>query len=1098
VKKLNEICAVVALGFVAVGCQSDVDLEPAGPAPTRAPFVTGGAQELRAEADATLAFRAESGAFRAGHLTHDVRMTEAAITFTPSHWDGGRTIVGAPVSLWTRAVHRGDRALGSDVIASRVVDGRVELDRGELFEHVENRAEGIEQSWAFDAEPSGRGDLVVSVAVEGFADAVATSTGLHFHTPGRLGVHYSHATWLDSAGQAWDLSSTWDGRQIQIVVPADMIARTRFPAVLDPTVGAEKAVDSVANGFTGLAAREPAAAFSGSTWLVVWRDNRTGDTANSDVYGARVASDGTVLDPFGIKISTTPGTNQATPAVTFANGRWIVAWDDESNIAAATVGTGGNVAQLGTVSGAAAVETNPVLAAHGNQALLVWQSDSDVYAARYTGTFGAPFAIAATANAEVRPVAAGDPGGGYLVAWTEGATNENIRGQLLDGAGAPSGAAFDIAAGNGRQTQPAAAFNGTDYVVTFTNLNTDIYGTRVTTAGAVLDTHLDGTLTVGGAPISTAAGAQVNSNVGCGAAECLVVWADRRAIATNATDVYGQRIDLGFVFQGGEIAISSQGYEQALPTVAAGASGWLAGWQDNETGGSFAIVGSRITAAGAVQDPTGIVMNLSRNQQLDPAYSRGPSFSLAVWSDSRTYGNNIRGVRYDASNAKVDASGVPIASSSSSQVSATAAWDGAQFLVAWDDGRNETHDIFAGRFSTSGTGLDPGGIAVTTAANDQLDPDVASNGSVSLVVWQDRRDQATSGFDIYGAIVTPGGTIGVADIPICTQTGDQNRPAVAWDGANGVFVVVWSDLRVAGNADIFATRVDAAGNVLDGTGVQVSGAANGQFTPDIAASGSQLLAVWDDRRTDTGDIYGSRLTAAGSLSVLDPGGLAINASADAQSAPTTLGIFGGAFVVMWADRRDFATTLADIYGVQVDASGTTTSAVGFPISTSPEHEGNPNLQSDPNTGTHVQVVYSRFNTSVNAARVYRRGITWEGSPGATCTSDAQCGPPGFCVDGYCCDSACGGSFNSTDCQACSVARGATANGTCSVVTNTATVCRGLADYPFVYCDIRERCDGINPSCPEDVGRHQFLPCTGSAGPGTCPANDSSGAPHVCQ
>jgi len=51
--------------------------------------------------------------------------------------------------------------------------------------------------------------------------------------------------------------------------------------------------------------------------------------------------------------------------------------------------------------------------------------------------------------------------------------------------------------------------------------------------------------------------------------------------------------------------------------------------------------------------------------------------------------------------------------------------------------------------------------------------------------------------------------------------------------------------------------------------------------------------------------------------------------------------------------------------------------------------------------------------------------------GAACTSASSCSTK-FCVDGVCCDKECGGGTN--DCEACSKAKGASADGTCTPVT----------------------------------------------------------------
>ena len=80
-----------------------------------------------------------------------------------------------------------------------------------------------------------------------------------------------------------------------------------------------------------------------------------------------------------------------------------------------------------------------------------------------------------------------------------------------------------------------------------------------------------------------------------------------------------------------------------------------------------------------------------------------------------------------------------------------------------------------------------------------------------------------------------------------------------------------------------------------------------------------------------------------------------------------------------------------------------------------------------------------------------------------------------------------------------VARGAAANGTCGIVTDN-RICRKFPDPAFPQCDVRERCDGsAGAECPPDLGRNEGDACPLPAGgTGTCPPNDVSGAPHLCQ
>ena len=100
------------------------------------------------------------------------------------------------------------------------------------------------------------------------------------------------------------------------------------------------------------------------------------------------------------------------------------------------------------------------------------------------------------------------------------------------------------------------------------------------------------------------------------------------------------------------------------------------------------------------------------------------------------------------------------------------------------------------------------------------------------------------------------------------------------------------------------------------------------------------------------------------------------------------------------------------------------------------------------------------NMDVGVGYIFQ-GYRQTGSP---CTAATQCGT-GFCVDGVCCDSACGGG-DDTDCQACSAAAGAlsssSGDGTCrpSRPGRLCRASRGGADAP-------EGCDGQSLSCPDD-------------------------------
>jgi len=70
---------------------------------------------------------------------------------------------------------------------------------------------------------------------------------------------------------------------------------------------------------------DPSIAFDGSGYFVVWSDGRDGNLP--DIYGARISTEGTVLDPLGISISTVPGAHEA-PDLVFDGANYFAVWVD--------------------------------------------------------------------------------------------------------------------------------------------------------------------------------------------------------------------------------------------------------------------------------------------------------------------------------------------------------------------------------------------------------------------------------------------------------------------------------------------------------------------------------------------------------------------------------------------------------------------------------------------------------------------------------------------------------------------------------------------------------------------------------------------------
>ena len=1095
-----------ALGSAAlVACQSATGPDTA-PTPTpseTAPLgrlVVGPERDLDAVIDrVAVAFHQDGSAFTAGHATHDVRVVDGVAEIVPIHHDlalARGEVRGRAIALETTNVWRGDMIVGGAQESVRIADdGSLEIGRGQVAERLQNRDDGVEQSWAFAAAPAGDGDLVVEVAVSGHRLVADNASGLHFRADDGLGFRYSHAVWLDAAGGEYEIPARFDGARITMTVPHDLLLESHFPAVLDPTITPEIDVDVPVNGTTGATNRNATIAFSGTQYLVVWQDDR--DSKNSDIWAARITTAGAITDTGGIKINDAAGV-QSNPTVAWNGSNFIVAWENfvtttNADIVAASVAANGAVTQLGNVAATAVNETAPQVASRGGgNTLLAWRSDADIRAALSTGgAFGAAFVVANSAAIEKEPTVAANPAGDYLVAYSEGASAENLRGRLVTSAGAVNGAVFDISAAAGSQTGPTATFNGTNYAVVWMNNNAglNLYGARVSPTGMVLDTRMEGMVTVGGVPISLAVNNQEIPSIAClSSGGCIVLWQDRRAVPTTGVDIFGQLVNADFTLNGAEFAVTTAIRSQFTPAVVASATDYFSTWDDLREGGPFQVTGSRISAAGAVLDANGLVLVRGNNRQSEPAMAMNGSVVSAIWTDSRNDTGDLFQVRFNVNGSKLDANGRVVQVAPFSQSAPAMAGSSTRFLAVWSDSRGADPDIFGARVNNDGSVADSPPIIIAQVTQQQLVPDVASDGTSWFVVWQDRRTTG-NGFDIIGALIDANGAVTVNNVAVCATTGDQTRPAIAYDSTNNQYMVVWSDARAGSGGDIFAARVSAAGAVLDSCGVLVSGAANGQFQPDIAFSSGRYLAVWEDRRSDgNGDVFASRLTGGGAVTVLDVNGIAVSAATGVQTEVVVAPLDANNFFIAWTDGRTSGTTGLDIYGGAVAGSGVV-SQPAFAISAVAGDESGPavtNLVGQ----REARLAYSKPRPDLGTARVEVRRVSMSSTVGNPCSVASQC-ESGFCVDARCCDTACGGGILS-DCQACSIARGAQVDGVCAPVPATYS-CR---NYANTFCDIREYCTGTSPDCPPDLGKNQTLVCNATTG-ARCPANDVSGAPHAC-
>ena len=316
-------------------------------------------------------------------------------------------------------------------------------------------------------------------------------------------------------------------------------------------IGPELEIDKPILATPGMAATDPAIAFDGTNYLVVWSDART--NGGSDIWAERVDQNGAVLDPTGIIVAVADGV-QGHPAVAFDGSRFAVAWEDfkvdkgtEADIGAAFVGTDGTVTALPAIATTTDSEISPAIAHGAGGTVVTWIQNKQVMATLLSANgAGAPFAITTGALADRNPKIAADDAGNFLVTYAEAdaASHIDIYGQrLASTAGALTATGAPIAIDMAEpltQKWASVTWAAGNYLVAFARYTVggDLYATRITPAGAVVDTHVESNKPVAGRLVVSAAGSQdPDDKVRRTDAECVVLWQDGRSLAALSYDV---------------------------------------------------------------------------------------------------------------------------------------------------------------------------------------------------------------------------------------------------------------------------------------------------------------------------------------------------------------------------------------------------------------------------------------------------------------------------------------------------------------------------------------------------------------------------------
>jgi hypothetical protein len=943
---LGSSSCLFAASMLFVGCGSAGESAP----PSSPPATGATPQAISAPFDVhevvnrvSRSYRLEDdGSITGSRFTYAARGVDGHFEITPRHWlsreavghKGQPVLQGAPLTLETISIARADELKTERAKMAVDREGVLRFEHGLAEERFVNQETGVEQMWVFPELPRGEGDLVVRVAVNGERYAGFDARGHHFiDETSKVGVVYGPATWVDGTGQKTPISVAFAGGVLQIVVPASLVDKSVYPATIDPTVGAEFGITNPASAPSSYPESNPAIAYDGTNFFVVWQDTRNG--ANLDIFGARVNASGTVLDVADIGL-VTRAFDQTSPSIAFNGTNYLVVYTDDRNTNLDVFGqvistAGALVGSEITIASGAGNQQSADVAAQGTSWFVAWQDDSTgtnlVHAAYVSsgGSVGASVTMPGTA-AQTDVAVACDPTN-CLAIWADATPGFRVP-HAARVSTAP--AVLDNPTLNLKPTQggegllPDVAFDGTRYMAVWQDYrfgDFDIYAGRITTAGVVVDTLRNGL------HVSQLNTQEVQPAISFDGVQYVITWSDGRHSSFNGLDIFGARMTTtGTLTDTAGFGVGANINDQTVPAIASGGGQSLAAWADARTGATLTnTYGARISQAAAVSPDNyfGTAIGVAVNRQVTPAVAFDGTYYLLVWTDSRTSAGrdyDLIGARVYVNGTVIDPGGLALVVASGNQLVPDIVWNGSQYMLVWMDTRNGSTnaDIFGTRINNVYQVLDGTGFTISSASGNQSRPTLAFNSSAGcsaggcyLVTWGDERN-GSSNRDIFGARVTTGGAVlDSSGIAINISAGNQSSPAVASN--NTQWLVTWQDARNgSGTDDIHASLLGANGSLLN-PDVTVASAANMQETPRVAFNTNTYVVVWDDFRNSltNADIFAQRLDVSANLQGAN---VALASTANSEFRPNIVPIGPSEFFIVWRQEESPGGQVFDLVG----------------------------------------------------------------------------------------------------------------------------------------------------------------------------------------
>jgi hypothetical protein len=431
-------------------------------------------------------------------------------------------------------------------------------------------------------------------------------------------------------------------------------------------------------------------------------------------------------------------------------------------------------------------------------------ADYNVFATRVSGPTppldpGAPICLSG-AHQLYADVAAGP--GFYMLACASAISGDTrIQVQRIDEVGTVLDAQPIVVASGPNEAVPAVAWNGSVFLVVWNSAG-NIVGRRVNPDGSFVDGN-PVTIMPGGSPDVAALGTDFLTVATHAPGNPQY----RFAYARRVSGATGQPIDPAPILIGGSFA--------QFCRVTTFGGRWLAAWQQNFTHDDpqAAISAAFVAADGSTPGPFTVLPASGGT----PDIAVSDDTALFIWrNNSLANANNyIAARRMRPDGSFVDPGAFLVDEAAGRQLDPVSAWNGHEFVTAWEDQRNQQWffdaltDIYGARVPADGAVTDPSGYAIFDEPSPVVNPAIASLGNGRWIV-AGSIFRTGSPFDCYRI----GYRIGLGDVAdvIGSDAPERFRGLPAQPNPTSSTTMIRFDLPTA--ADVRLLLYDAGGRLV--------------------------------------------------------------------------------------------------------------------------------------------------------------------------------------------------------------------------------------------------------------------------------------------